>query len=111
MRRRQERINDLLEEQISSFLADIIDIPDVLVSVSEVRTSVDLHHAQVLISTLPEIKLPSTLALIKKRAGLIQKELNKKLRMRPVPKLRFVSDKGTLKERSVLEAIQKTEEE
>lgn len=111
MRRRQERINDLLEEQVSSFLTDVVDMPDVLVSISEVRTSVDLHHAQVLISALPETKLPVVLEKLKKRIGLIQKELNRKLRMRPVPKLRFVSDKGTLKERKVLEAIYKTEEE
>jgi len=111
MRRRVERVNDIIEEQVSVIIPDIVELKGVLVTVQEVRTSIDLHHAQVIVSALPEKYLPQIMKRLEKRVGYIQKILNGRLRMRPVPKLRFVADTGSIKEKQVLDAIRSTEED
>ncbi len=60
-----------------------------IVTVGSIDTSPDLKYADVLIAVLPDNKIGAALAIIRKKIYKMQKTMNRRLEMRPVPKLRF----------------------
>ncbi len=88
--RKIEKINSILAQETAMLLETEVDLPpETIVTVIGVDTSADLHYANILISIMPSSKNGSVLTLIKKKTFKIQKAINRRLRMRPVPKLRF----------------------
>lgn len=88
--RRIEKINALLTQEIASLFQTEIDFPpETIATIMRVDTSSDLHYADVLISIMPSSKRGTVFNLIKKKIYKIQKTVNQRLKMRPVPKLRF----------------------
>lgn len=72
---------------------EAIDFPsNVLVTVSRVESSQDVTHCKVFISVFPESEIKNTLAVLDKVIYFIQQSLNKSLKMRPVPQIRFVEE-------------------
>ncbi|MFO0702497.1 MAG: ribosome-binding factor A [Candidatus Andersenbacteria bacterium] len=66
-----------------------------LATVTRVECSVDLRHATVSISVLPLHRtLGARCACSRTRLNALQRQINSRLSMRPVPRLRFVPDKG-----------------
>lgn len=111
--RRIEKINNLLREEISKILIEDTEIPEEnLVTITKVFTSSDSHYATIFISILGKDPRQS-LENIEKSTYHIQQLLNRRLRMRPVPKVRFVVDKEAFKrekiERSLAKLKQKGE--
>jgi len=91
---RIKRINELLKRQIGRIILEEIDFPNnVLVTVSRVETSQDVTHCKVSISVFPETEIKSVLIILQKLIYHIQQLVNKSLRMRPVPQIRFVEEK------------------
>ncbi len=88
-----------------------IDLPlDTIVTVIGVDTSPDLHYANILISIMPSAKNGSVLSLIRKKVFKIQQAVNQRLRMRPVPKLRFsIINQDSSHLDKLFEEIKKTE--
>ena len=87
---RLERVNELVRRELGQIILREINLePGVLVTIMEVETSVDLQQAKILISIFPSNKGATTLARIEKNIYHLQQILNKRLRMRPVPKIRF----------------------
>jgi ribosome-binding factor A len=90
--RRIEQINNLLKDELSIAIKREIEIPeDTLITITRVTTSIDVHYSTVYVSILggnPE----STLEVLKKNVYHIQQILNRRVRMRPVPKIRFAID-------------------
>lgn len=100
--RRLEKINVLLKEELARILeleSDFRD--DALVTVTRVEVSPDLHYAAVRVSIF-EKEPNRTLEILGKNVYNIQQILNRRLRMRPVPKIRFEIDEGEEK-REVVE--------
>lgn len=88
--RKIEKINSLLTQETANLLQAEVDLPpETIVTIIKVDTSNDLRYANISISIMPSAKNGSVLNLIKKKTFKIQKEINKRLKMRPVPKLRF----------------------
>lgn len=71
------------------FLTEIDFPPGVIVTVGSIDTSPDLKYADVLIAVLPDNKTGTALAIIRKKIYKMQKTIDRRLKMRPVPKLRF----------------------
>lgn len=97
--RRVEKVNILLGEMIADLLSRLLQFPEgVLVTVTRVAASPDLHSANVFVSVLAgagnEAAEPAVLQELRHAARLIQVELNRRLRMRPVPRIRFAIDAG-----------------
>jgi ribosome-binding factor A len=91
---RIDRINELIKETLARIIAEEVEIPtDVFVTIMKVDTSRDLRHARVFASVFPEKKFGETLRTLSKRIYFIQGRLNKKLSMKPLPKIEFVADK------------------
>jgi ribosome-binding factor A len=93
--RRLERVRQLLQEEVGRMVARSgILIPDALVTVVGVTLSPDLLYAVAHISVYPAKSAPAVLATLEENIWNLQQNLNKRLRMRPVPKLRFVIDQS-----------------
>lgn len=89
--RRVERINQLLREEITRIIDREVETDDALVTVTRVAASPDALHATVFFSVLGAAP-KDVLALLNKNVYDIQQMLNRRLRMRPVPKIRFAPD-------------------
>jgi ribosome-binding factor A len=96
MKERIPRINQLFKKEVGKIILEDIDFPEnVLVTITEVDTSPNLIQSKIYISCLPEEKIDNVFKILSKQIYEIQKKLDKKLRMRPVPKIIFKKEKKT----------------
>lgn len=110
MGKRIERVNKLLKEQINNILLREIDFEGVLVTITDVETTPDLRYCNMKISVMPENKEKIILKKIENQIYGIQKTLNKKLNMRPVPKIKFKIDQDVKKLHKIDEILNRAEE-
>lgn len=96
MSRRTERVNDLLQEELSSLILTEIKDPRVsqgLVSITEVIVSPDMRHATVYISHLgDESARPGILEGLRHSEHWLHGELVRRLKMKRVPEVHFRLD-------------------
>jgi len=104
---RIKKVNKLLKQEISQLLLREIDFNDILVTVTNVETSPDLRQAKIKITVIPTEKGEQALTNIKREIFVIQQELNKKLSLRVVPKIRFEIDQTELKAQRIEEILEK----
>ncbi|OQX00576.1 ribosome-binding factor A [Candidatus Parcubacteria bacterium A4] len=106
------KMNELIKKEISQIILKEYsgNFSDVLTTVTRVETSGNLIEAKVYISCIPDPKSKEVLAELRREIYKIQQELNKRLRIRPVPKIIFVEDKmpqEAEKIETILEEIKK----
>lgn len=88
--RRVEKINKLLAKEVANLFLRELEFPEgIIATVIGVDTSDDLRYADVLVSVFPPEKTDTAAKLIKKNVYKLQKLIDRRLKMRPVPKLRF----------------------
>ncbi|MFA6410455.1 MAG: 30S ribosome-binding factor RbfA [Candidatus Buchananbacteria bacterium] len=93
MSHRIDQINELVRHELSQLLLTEMEFPsDCLVTIIKVETSKDLRHAKVWLSVMPTKYIKKVLEKLKANAGHLQFLLNKKLTMRPLPRLFFAID-------------------
>lgn len=91
---RLKKLNDLLRDEIGGILQKELGLDeDALVTVVRAVISPTLEHATVWISVFPESKKEAVLQKINRKIYSLQQVLNKRLTMRPVPKVRFEIDR------------------
>lgn len=95
MSNRIQRVNQVLKEEIGNILLREIDLSDVLITITRVDASPNLQEAKVYISVMPDNQIDRVFKIFKKEIYGIQQKLNKRLKMRPVPKIKFEKDKKT----------------
>ncbi|MBU4204954.1 30S ribosome-binding factor RbfA [Patescibacteria group bacterium] len=97
MSKRIERVNSLIQRELGQIIFKEIELPkDILVTLTKVETSIDLANAKVYIAILPSDKAERVLAILNKMVYGLQKTLNRRLRMRPIPKIRFVEEEQNI---------------
>ena len=98
-RRRIERVNGLLRDEISALIAARIKDPRLrgVVSVTQVQTAADLRSARVYISVMgsPAVR-QDALAGIRSSASYLRRELRSRVSLRYVPFLNFILDDAML---------------
>ena len=95
MGNRIEKINSLLEHEISKIiLRDFAFSPEILVTLTWVDTTANLIEAKVYISVFPEEKADPIINALQKSVYDVQYKINRILRQRPIPKIKFVRDKN-----------------
>lgn len=104
--RRLDKINELIHRFISDLLRRELDV-DSLVTISSVVTSSNGQDTMISITVFPFEKSADALKEIQKNIYEIQQRLNRGLRMRPVPKVRFKIDESEEQGSKVLEEINK----
>jgi ribosome-binding factor A len=94
MKERVKRVNSLIKKELSKIILKEIEFPkEILVTLTRVETTGDLKECKVFVSAIPEEKLKETLEILKKRIYFLQKKLDKRLRMKFVPKISFFEEK------------------
>lgn len=103
--RKQERINALMRNLVSSFIRKEISL-EIMVTVMRVETSEDSRLAKIFISVFPEEKEREILELLKKKLPQMRDYLLKsKLKMKFLPIVFFEIDRTAKIERKIEEIL------
>ncbi len=87
------KINKLLKQEVGKLILEDVDFPaGFIVTVIKVDTSLDLHYGDVYISVMPVEKADEAIELLEDNVYQMQQKINKRLFMKPVPKIRFRID-------------------
>lgn len=108
MSRRMDRLGDLLQQEISRVITEDLRDPrlKVLLSITRVDVSSDLQNAVVAVSLMasPEQQTEAIRAL-ESASGHVRQLLGPRLRLRQVPKLRFVLDTSLAEGQRILSLL------
>lgn len=94
MKRRIKRVNQLLKSEVSKILLREVESPkNTLITVTKVQATPDLRKAKVFLSIIPKENEEKIFSFLQKRIYRIQQGINKKLKMKIVPKIIFAKEK------------------
>lgn len=98
MPERLAKVNQLVRKELSKILLKEVDFPPgVLVTLTRIDTAPNLTQARAYVSSLPENKTKEVISTLQKQVYSIQQKLNRRLNMRPTPKIIFVEETETEK--------------
>ncbi|MFA6973651.1 MAG: ribosome-binding factor A [Parcubacteria group bacterium] len=87
------KINSLIQQHMGEILTRDISLKaGVFVTIAKVDTTPDLRYTRIFISIFPEKEIDYTVKTLEKELYQIQGKLNKRLVMRPLPKIEFKVD-------------------
>lgn len=111
MPNRIQKVNQLIKKELGQIIFKEVDFPsDIIVTVTRIDTSSNLADSKVYISTMPDDKSEKVLEILNKTIYELQQKINKRLKMRPIPKIRFAEEKGIIeaaKIEEILESLKK----
>jgi ribosome-binding factor A len=88
------RLNELLKKEIGNIFLREIGFDDALVTITRVECATNGIVANVYVAVIPDEKMDSTFAILGHEIYSIQQMINRRLRMRPIPKIRFIKEKA-----------------
>lgn len=100
-------MNQLLKEEVSRIINKDFRTPEVLITVTRVDTSPDLNQSKIYVSVIPEEESDKALKGLRTQIYSLQQQVNKRLNMRPVPRIRFEKDQESRKAGRVEAIIEK----
>ncbi len=107
------KVNELIKKEVSGIVFKILDVGrDIFTTITRVETSPNIIQSKVYVSVLPEKEADRILRILNRNVYKIQQELNKKLKMRPVPKIIFIKEESTKRADDIerlLESLKKEE--
>jgi ribosome-binding factor A len=110
--RRIQKVNELIKREVSKILLREVDLPEgVLVTVTRVESSADLKKTKIWISVFPENQMNKINKILNYQIYNIQQKINKLLRMRPIPKIKFVEEKNISQASKIEELLEKIKNE
>lgn len=96
MSRRLPRVNQLIKEELSQIVQREVEFPgDFLVTLTRVETSPDLKASNIWISIMPRRDSKRIFEILNKNIYILQQKLGKRLKIRPVPIIKFLEEKKT----------------
>ena len=112
MSNRIQSVNSLIKNELSQILLKEVDFPeDTLATLTRVETSTDLSQAKVYISIMPDNKINEIFEILNKNIYKLQQELNKRLKMRPVPRIVFKKEEKTEEAGKIEELLEQIKKE
>jgi ribosome-binding factor A len=108
MTRRIERLNSVIQQEISQLLRDQVNDPRLtsLISITEVSTSSDLRQTKVFISTFGDnVDKKEILQGFTAASGFLRRQLANRLQLRHMPELSFHFDDSIERAAEVLKLI------
>ena len=92
---RAKRFNELIKEELGKIIFDFLEVkPGILVTITRVNTALDLFSTLVFVSIYPDKEAEEIFYKLNRLVYQIQQILNKKLKIRPVPKIIWRYDKN-----------------
>ena len=105
--KRIQRVNQLIKKELSQILLREVEFNSgVLITVTRVESAADLNQAKIYISCLPEEKTSKVFQILNRQVYELQQKLNQRLRMRPIPRIKFVEEKRTAEAGKVEEILE-----
>jgi len=96
MSKRIEKVNVLIKKELSLILLREVDFSkNALVTITRVEVVPNLSEAKIYVSTMPDSQADKVHEILKRRVYDIQQCLNKRLKMRPIPKIEFKKEEKT----------------
>ena len=88
-------MESLITEELSKLLIRELDLEvGMLATISYVDVSSDLSRAEIGVSVIPSNKSDEVMKLLGKSQGEMQFKLNRKLNLKPIPRIEFKYDSG-----------------
>lgn len=105
---RIKKVNEVIKRELGKIILKEIGWEEggwrpknILVTLTRVETSGNLQQSKVFISVIPEKETLNVLRILGKEIYNLQQILNSRLRMRPVPRIKFFEDKELKKAQRV----------
>jgi ribosome-binding factor A len=93
MSQRILKINELIRARVNDIILKDLSLKEgVFVTITKVDTTPDLRYTRIFVSIFPEREIDYAIKTLGKEMYGIQGNLNKKLHMRPLPKIEFKLD-------------------
>jgi ribosome-binding factor A len=90
-----ERINSSIQREISYILLNEVKDSNIkFVTVTAVKTTNDLGHAKIYVTTLKEDQKKETMNALRNAKGFIRTELANRIDIRHIPALEFIYDES-----------------
>ena len=110
MEYQQQKIEAILKREIGTIILRDVEIPiDRIMTIMEVSVTKERYHAKIFISVFPDRLFDDTLEILNKNIYYIQKTLNKRLKIKPVPQIVFKTDKEAKEMAKVNEILERIE--
>ncbi|MCK4859094.1 MAG: ribosome-binding factor A [Candidatus Omnitrophica bacterium] len=91
MTKRVEQINELVKRELSQIILREFASPEnTLITIMNVDTALNFQSAKIQISVIPESRADAVMKDLNQEIYSIQQTLNKRLKIRPVPKIIFL---------------------
>jgi ribosome-binding factor A len=112
MPKRIPRVNQLIKKELGQIILKEFDFPkDVLVTITRVETLSNLKESKVFISIFPENKRGEILNSLNQKIYFLQKRINQKLKMKPLPRLKFLEEKKAKEAARIEELLEELKKE
>lgn len=93
---RVSRVNELIKRELGKIIRREIEFPEnPLVTITRAQTSSNFIHTKIYISVIPENQTLKVIKILNGNIFDLQQEINKHLRMRPIPKIEFKEEEET----------------
>lgn len=105
--RRQQRINQLLRDEIDRLIRYETDDPTLgtMISVTDVEVTQDLQKAKVYVSFLDDASQKEIMARLRKAARFFRREVAERVNLRHTPEFEFVYDPSIARGARVLQLL------
>ena len=111
MNNRIDKVNQNIKKQLSEIIQKQQDFPKAIITVTRVDTSSNLIHSKVFISVIPDSYQTEVVKYLNKNIYDIQQKINKGLRMRPVPKIKFFAEQETIRAARIEEILKNIDQD
>ncbi len=108
------RVNELLQRELGNVFISVVSpaMPKALVTVTHVKTSIDLRDATVFVSVYSkDVSKEAVLAFLERNRALIQSELSHKIILKYTPRLHFRIDESAEQADKVFSIIRELDDE
>ena len=106
---RVEQINELIKREMSRIFIREIETPEgSLITITHVETTSDLLQAKIWVSIFPIQQSKTVFKELLKKIGYLQGLLNRRLVLKPLPRIQFLLDQTEEKASQVEDILKKT---
>ncbi len=93
MKNRSAQVQELIKQELSQIILREVEIPEgAVVTLTRTVASGNLQEAKVFISVVPDARAPEVMKILEQNVYRIQQILNERLKMRPVPRIRWIAE-------------------
>jgi ribosome-binding factor A len=91
---RPERVQGLIQEELSKLILKEVEVPGVILTITSVEVSKKLDLALVKVSVFPSEQSNEALETLRHRTPFLQRTLLRQINIKPMPQIRFEIDEG-----------------